>query len=203
MSLTYMEAIGKGFPNVRCYAVGFGDVYEDIVWSSPNPPSKTDLDDYILAEGGIVSSEALLPVAVYSDNIPPCSGTTLIPYDKTIPQITEGTQLWSSTVTPASATSRFVIRFDGFISSGSGTRYVSVAIFANDECIGVSTQLASVAKAPFQLVVCAVTSPGTTAPITFSVRIGNSSTATWYIGQTVTGTFGGVGSTNVTMTELA
>ena len=203
MSLTYMEAIGKGFQTVRCHALGTGAVYEDITWITPNPPTKAELDAYILADAGVIGSGSSPPIAVYSDYIPPRSGTTLIPYDKTVPLVTEGSQIWSQTVTPASAASRFIIRFDGFISSGSGTRYVTAAIFANNTCIGVSTQLASVANAPFQLVACAVTAPESTAPVTYSIRMGNSSTAAWYIGQTVSGTFGGAGTANVTMTELA
>lgn len=203
MALTYIEAVGKGFRDVRCHAIGAGDVYEDIIWITPNPPSKAELDAYILADSGVVGSAGSVPIAIYSDYIPPRSGTTLIPYDKTVPLVTEGSQIWTQTVTPASITSRFIIRFDGFISSGSGTRYVTAAIFADNVCIGVSTQLASVANAPFQLVACAVTAPESTAPVTYSIRMGNSSTAAWYIGQTIAGTFGGAGTANVTMTELA
>ena len=203
MALTYIEAVGKGFRDVRCHAIGGGDVYEDIVWSSANPPTKAELDAYIAADGVAGGSAPALPIAVYSDNIVPRSGTTLIPYDKTVPQPTEGTQIWTQTVTPASATSQFIIQFAGFIASGSGTRYVTAAIFKNDVCIGASTILASVANAPFQLIATTNDVAGGTAPITYSIRVGNSSSAAWYIGQTVTGTFGGVGTTNVTMTELA
>lgn len=50
MATTYIEAIGKGFPNVQCHAAGDGSVYEDIVWDSGAAlPSKATLDEWIAA----------------------------------------------------------------------------------------------------------------------------------------------------------
>lgn len=50
MSMTYMQAIGIGFPKVQCYANGDGSVYENIVWVKGDPlPSKATLDAWIAA----------------------------------------------------------------------------------------------------------------------------------------------------------
>ncbi len=50
MQITYIQAIGLGFPNVGCIAAGSGSVYEDIIWDSGEPiPSKNDLDAWVLA----------------------------------------------------------------------------------------------------------------------------------------------------------
>lgn len=50
MAITYMEAIGKGFPAVQCHAAGDGSVYEDIVWDAGAAlPSKEALDSWIAA----------------------------------------------------------------------------------------------------------------------------------------------------------
>lgn len=46
--MTYIEAIGAGFPGVQCHAPGDGSVYEDIIWSAGLPlPSKETLDAWI------------------------------------------------------------------------------------------------------------------------------------------------------------
>ena len=49
-TITYIEAIGDGFPTVQCSSPGDGSVYEDIVWEAGDPlPSKATLDDWISA----------------------------------------------------------------------------------------------------------------------------------------------------------
>lgn len=48
---TYMLAIGSGWPNVQCSAIGDGSVYEQIIWQSGDPlPPKADLDIWITAK---------------------------------------------------------------------------------------------------------------------------------------------------------
>lgn len=47
--ITYIEAIGEGFPGVEATSAGDGSVYEDIVWTGGSPlPSKATLDAWIL-----------------------------------------------------------------------------------------------------------------------------------------------------------
>ena len=46
--MTYIQAIGAGWPAVQCHAEGPGDVYESIVWDGGDPlPTKAQLDAYI------------------------------------------------------------------------------------------------------------------------------------------------------------
>ena len=48
--MTYIEAIGKGFPGVQCHAIGDGSTYESLVWDAGQPiPDKTTLDQWIAA----------------------------------------------------------------------------------------------------------------------------------------------------------
>lgn len=50
MAITYIEAIGKGFPSVQCHAIGDGSTYESLVWDAGSPiPDKTTLDQWIAA----------------------------------------------------------------------------------------------------------------------------------------------------------
>ena len=46
--MTYIEAIGRGFPGVQCHAVGDGSTYESLVWDAGQPiPSQETLDQWI------------------------------------------------------------------------------------------------------------------------------------------------------------
>lgn len=48
--MTYIEAIGRGFPKVQCHAVGDGSTFESLVWDAGEPiPSKETLDAWIAA----------------------------------------------------------------------------------------------------------------------------------------------------------
>ena len=50
-SYTYMHALSTGFPAVSCYAVGEGNIYENIIWQNGAPlPSKTELDEWIAGD---------------------------------------------------------------------------------------------------------------------------------------------------------
>ncbi len=50
MALTYIEAIGLGFPNVKCHVVGDPDNYDNIVWEDGTPlPAQRTLDEWIAA----------------------------------------------------------------------------------------------------------------------------------------------------------
>ena len=48
--MTYIEAIGRGFPGVQCHAIGDGSSYESLVWDAGQPiPDKTTLDQWMQA----------------------------------------------------------------------------------------------------------------------------------------------------------
>lgn len=50
MSLSYLEAVSKGFPNIQCECIGDGTIYEDIKWvCGPSIPSKEVLDQWLLS----------------------------------------------------------------------------------------------------------------------------------------------------------
>ncbi len=56
--MTYVEAIGAGFPGVQCHANGDGSVYEDIVWDAGLPlPSKEALDAWIASNAQAASTK--------------------------------------------------------------------------------------------------------------------------------------------------
>ena len=58
--MTYIEAIGKGFPGVQCHAIGDGSTYESLVWDAGQPiPDKTTLDQWIAANPSVPIGIAL------------------------------------------------------------------------------------------------------------------------------------------------
>jgi hypothetical protein len=61
--ITYMMAIGKGFPDVQCHAVGDGSVYSSIVWDAGSPlPDQTTLDQWIAANPNAFVVESKITV---------------------------------------------------------------------------------------------------------------------------------------------
>lgn len=58
MAMTYIEAIGAGFPGVQCHANGDGSVYADIVWDAGLPlPSQEALDAWIASNAAADSTK--------------------------------------------------------------------------------------------------------------------------------------------------
>lgn len=121
---------------------------------------------------------------IYTGTIPAATGTTLIPFDATVPLITQGTQLVSQTITPASTTSKFLITGVATADSGTGARYITLALFRNSTCVATSSLNIATAARGLVITLHAIDAPNTTSPVTYSIRTGINSAATWYINRT-------------------
>jgi hypothetical protein len=54
MTITYIQAISIGFPDVGCHSSGDASVYENIIWDSGNLlPSKEVIDAWIASNSGV------------------------------------------------------------------------------------------------------------------------------------------------------
>jgi hypothetical protein len=133
------------------------------------------------------------------------TGTTLIPDDDTIPQITEGTEFLTITMTPTSAASILEIEVQAITSLSSGA-VRSTALFQN----GVSNALKAVqppAGAAGYLDASNILHrmvAGTTSAVTFSVRAGPGSASTMtFNGGAGTRKFGGVMNSYIKVREYA
>jgi hypothetical protein len=61
MTMTYIQAIGIGFPAVQCHALGDGSVYEEIVWDAGAPvPDQATLDAWIAANPDISTDSGVV-----------------------------------------------------------------------------------------------------------------------------------------------
>jgi len=137
----------------------------------PEEISDTDLRDTFLPVGSVIDSVAATPYATNADL------STVIPIDDTIPQITEGTQILTASITPKSTTNKLRIRFRAeAVVDGTAPQNIVWAIFnggANAIRAGVATIGATGAVLTLSGEVEYV--PGVTTAQTITVRIGGAS----------------------------
>lgn len=129
-------------------------------------------------------------------------GTTVIPADNTIPQITEGDQYFSLAFTPTNASSTLEIDVQWIGSNGAGST-TTVALFE----VGTANALAAAGHAPGSLSLMSVplkhlVSAGSTSARTYTVRAGSSSGSTLTFNGVSAGQFyGGIIGSRITVKE--
>lgn len=99
---------------------------------SPTPIQAGDIADNIITAAKIVDGavgfaelgatlDGAVVQRVYSEILTNVDITTVMPYDDTIPQITEGVEILTAAITPRSATNRIRIRFQAPHSNTAAT----------------------------------------------------------------------------------
>ena len=133
------------------------------------------------------------------------SGTTTIPFDNTIPQITEGNEFMTLAITPISATSTLLINVVSWNSCNPQDEIV-VALFQDS----TANALAAISHTPFTATARLAIgfthkmTSGTTSATTFKVRAGMASAGTiTFNGLSGAGKLGGVGESSITIMEIA
>lgn len=187
MALTYIQIIGVGFPAVKCHGLGDGAVYSNIVWDEGDPlPTQATLDAWAVTNE-VAAAESIIDSTVlsfYTGVTNAMSGTSIVPVDNSAPLITEGTQVWARTITPKHVDSKFVFAQTFMLDSNASNRNITLSLFRGSVCIyATAANVASVGR-PISIAINSVDQPNTTAAVTYSVRVGISSSATWYINQT-------------------
>lgn len=133
------------------------------------------------------------------------TGTTVIPFDNTIPQNTEGDEYMSLAITPTNASSKLKIEIVFWGTNANINHWLSVALFQD------STANALAAFANFQTIGTAANAStfthymtaGTTSATTFKVRAGpNTADTVTFNGQSGGRIFGGVMASSITITEI-
>lgn len=147
-----------------------------------------------------------IKVVTYSGLV---SATAQIPFDDTIPQSSEGTEVMSISFTPSSSTSDLIIEACAFGASSStgNDGGVCLALFKDSE---TDARAAVFSATPFggadaqlnQSYLLYKMTAGTTSPITFSVRLGSpTATAVSMNGITSQRRYGGVATSWIKVTE--
>jgi|DEB0MinimDraft_12_1074336.scaffolds.fasta_scaffold50227_2 hypothetical protein len=135
------------------------------------------------------------------------TGTTVLPYDDTIPQITEGNEYMTLNFTPTNASSTLIIEVICQANSNlaNGNAY-STALFEGT----TANALAAIGAINFQgyvkpAVLTHKMTAGTTNQLTFRVRAGAGTTGTTTFNGHEEGNrrFGGVMASSITVTEVA
>lgn len=129
--------------------------------------------------------------------------TTVMPFDDTIPQITEGGEFMTRSITPKSASN--ILKIDVILNGSPSTiSYVTVALFqdsnANALAVGAHYEVAS---AYCQVAFTYFMTAGTTSPTTFKVRAGQHVSGTLTVnGDTGYRRLAGLLFSSITITEL-
>ena len=153
------------------------------------------------------TTESAVLQTVYVDRSDLFTGTTLLPVDDTIPQITEGDQIFTLTITPKLASSILLLQLTMYATTGSNRFIYGAAVFrdgaTNAICAGVNRFGADNGVSPMSMQY-KTTSNSTTAT-TFTVRAGtNLGAASFFLNGNGSGRlFGGVLYSSFSITEIA
>lgn len=130
--------------------------------------------------------------------------STQIPFDDTIPQITEGTEILSAQITPKATTHRIRVRFNGF-AGGSNGDDLTAAIFlngaANAICAGAFT--VSNNNDNISMTLEFEHSPNSTSQQTYTIRVGPRTNNPMRMnGTTAARKFGGTARSTLILEEI-
>jgi hypothetical protein len=147
---------------------------------NPSAPSNGDLwynsstnDLMARINGATYALGQLAQPPVYSEYTTNATLGT-IPYDDTIPQNTEGTEILTASITPKTTTNRVVVFFTGSVVS-VGTASVGIAALFVDStanALAVTDNQMFADGAPGTVTMIKVVTPGTTSSVTYKIRAG-------------------------------
>ena len=135
------------------------------------------------------------------------TGSTVMPYDDTIPQITEGDEYMTLAITPTSATNKLKVEVVGHFSENKGgNKVISVALFKDATAISLADTFGQNGTTHPEPPLCFThyMTSGTTSAITFRIRAGKSgggATVT-FNGAGGARKLGGVLASSITITEI-
>lgn len=127
------------------------------------------------------------------------TGTTTVPIDNTIPQITEGTEFMTISITPKSATNILVISICAEYSYSIAANMIH-ALFQDVTANALAADISygSSGGAPIVMILNHRMVAGTTSSTTFRVRAGSNSAGTITFNNAL---FGAITRSNITITE--
>lgn len=138
-----------------------------------------------------------------SGDITQTMGTTILPYDNTLPTSTEGFQIWTATITPTYTTSTIVIIFNVFAECSSVTATTTLALYKGTTAISIAAGRGVNINTAMDLSISKRFVSGTISPITLSARIGPSTSAsTVYVNKGNAENFGGTAYSSYIIMEI-
>lgn len=159
-------------------------------------------DGYITNSVQLVGSSVQV---VYSQDGASATGTTILPDDNTIPQITEGDQYLSKAITPVSAANLLKIEVVLHGAHSASGNAIQAALFQDATAGALAATRASRNQAINTTAVAVFThymTAGTVSETTFKVRAGGAASGTFtFNGVSGSRLLGGVMASSITITE--
>jgi len=182
-----------------------------LYWNTANSDANAIAMNY---RGFIADSRAPQPdyfpgnvvQTVHTEDGEYASTTTLMVNDDTIPQITEGAEFISASITPTNASNKLKIEVSVLLSSSSTNERTSGALFQDSTADAIAAMVCNydgnVALTPQPLNFTHWMTAGTTSSTTFSLRAGPIVAGTCgFNGWNSTRIFGGKMASTITITE--
>jgi hypothetical protein len=134
------------------------------------------------------------------------TGTTVLPFDDTIPQITEGDQYMSASFAAKSAANLLIVEHSGYYAHSTTDAVMSAALFKDATANAFAATWGAKdgsTNALTSVNLRHVTLAGSTSAITYRIRAGAvSAGTTTFNGAGGSRRFGGVASSTLTITEI-
>jgi hypothetical protein len=162
----------------------------------PEEVTPAQLRDTFFPAGSVVDS-------AYAENVTWATLSTLIPTDDTIPQITEGTEILTATITPKKTTNKIRVHVELWGSTAAASTMIA-ALFVNAAANAVA--VVEVTSDPDRkcMSLSYQYTPGATSSQTIAVRAGPSAATTMVInGTSAARKFGGASRCTLEITEIA
>lgn len=139
----------------------------------------------------------------YSDSTMSTSAAS-IPFDNTIPQITEGVQILSGVFTPTSATNLLDFHVQVTVANNTISASNAMALFQNPTADALATSWSTVSNSGGgeMITIHWQQVSGTVAATTFSVRVGTNAGTMTINGAGAAALFGGTQTVNMSITEI-
>lgn len=133
---------------------------------------------------------------IWSGNIASQQGTTQFTPAAPPPAVSQGTQLWTTTITPWNVAATYVIQSNVSVASNFNNTNLTLALFRTiggvTTYIGGSLQIVSSGTNRQTLSFSITDKPNTTNPVSYQIRVG-ANQGTWYVNRRVTeNTYGGL-----------
>ena len=133
------------------------------------------------------------------------TGTTAVPADDTIPQITEGIEFMTLAITPTSATNKLKIEVVFIGSHSVAANWVTVALFQDTttNALAATSFVVTATGDVHTAIFTHYMTTGTTSATTFRVRAGGeTASTTTFNGSVGAREGGGVYASSITITEI-
>ena len=134
------------------------------------------------------------------------TGTTTVPVDDTIPQITEGTEFMTLAITPTSATNKLKIEVL-FIGVYPADAVIALLLFQDSTANALASNFnwsMGTNTRNFSMYLSHFMTAGTTSATTFRIRAGGDNAGTLtFNGRTGSRQYGGTLASSITITEIA